>query len=814
MDESWMRVDALLQSALERPHAERDVFLREACGGDAALECEVRSLLDSYDQAGTFLERPAMEMDAAADPFVGRDISHYRIVERLGGGGMGVVYRAQDQRLHRFVALKFLAGEFADDPECISRFQREARAASALNHPNICTIYDVGDSDGHPFLVMEHLEGATLRERLTETRLPAERALLLGLEILDGLEAAHNAGIVHRDIKPANIFITSGGHAKILDFGLATGGGIAAGADSAIDQTGVGAVLGTAAYMAPEQARGEEVDQRTDLWAFGIVLYEMLSGTRPIAGIGPSADVPPAFANVIARCLEPDRERRYQHASEVRAALTKVRRVSGRRRRAWLTAAAIALLVATGLVAAEIGDIRQRSSGSARGPLIRSIAVLPLVNLTGDPSQEYLTDGLTDELITMLARQTSARVVSRSSVMRYKNTRPPTRDVARELGVDSVLEGSVTRVGDRVHITAQLVDAPSGTHLWAQSYDRSFDDALALPNELSRTVAREARLGASVLSPPRTVNPAAHDAYLRGRFIWFSPGSGGLEYFQKAVSLQPDYALAWAGLADAYVTQSGRTSPLQVMPLAGAAARKAVELDDSLPEAHLALAATLFYGDWDLKRAEVELLRALELNPNFAEAHHLHGYLLTVLDRNSEAIAEQRRSMELDPFARPWALGRAYVQTRQFDAAVQELRMRENARPGTMTRDLADAYWGAGMWHEWADEMAKRFRASNDEPSARTIERIFKRGGKVAAAEWLLSTIETRARNRYVSFNELALATARLERTDATMAYLERAYDEHYPFLILLKSQPLFDFLHHDERFLALLRKIGIPLSA
>jgi tetratricopeptide (TPR) repeat protein len=395
--------------------------------------------------------------------------------------------------------------------------------------------------------------------------------------------------------------------------------------------------------------------------------------------------------------------------------------------------------------------------------------------------------------------------------MRYKGTRLPTREVARQLGVDSVLEGSVMRVGDKVHITAQLIDAASDAHLWAQSYDRSFDDALTLPGELSRTVAREAGLGVSPPAQPRTVNPAAHDAYLRGRFMWFSPGSGGLEYFEKAVALQPDYALAWSGLADAYITAAGTKPPLQVMPLAAAAARKAVELDDSLPEAHLSLAASLFYGSWDLKRAQAELSRTLELNPNFAEAHHLYGYLLDVLDRKSEALAQQRRSMELDPFARPWALGRAYVYARQFDAAVQELRMRDDARPGTIRRDLIKAYWYAGMWREWVDETAREFRASNDETSAETIERAFGRGGKTAAAEWLLSTLETRAREHYVPFGQLAYATARLQRKDATLAYLERAYDEHYPFLITLKSDPMYDFLQHDERYLALLRKIYFP---
>jgi len=599
---------------------------------------------------------------------------------------------------------------------------------------------------------------------------------------------------------------------------LAKARGVTSGATAtANDETRVGAVLGTAAYMAPEQARGEEVDLRTDLWAFGIVLYEMLTGARPVTGMGPSADVPVPVASIIARCLEPDRERRYRNAGEVRAAITQVRLRSvasiAQRRRSWLTAAAIALLVGTGLVAAKIGDISDRWSGSGRGSVIHSIAVLPLVNLSGDPAQEYLTDGLTDELITMLARQTSMRVISRSSVMRYKNTRLAARDVARELGVDSVLEGSVTRLGDRVHLTAQLIDAASDTNLWAQSYDRSFDDALALPSELSRAVAHEAGLGASPVSPPRAVNPAAHDAYLRGRDLWFSPGSGGLEYFQKAVELQDDYALAWAGLAGAYITQAGKRPPLQVMPLAATAARRAVELDKYLPEAHLSLAGTLFYGDWDLKGAEAELSRALALNPNFAEAHHLRGYLFTVLGRTGDAIAEQRLSWELDSFARPWAVGRAFVQARQFDAAVQELRMRDQVRP-LLTGDLADAYWGAGMWREWAGEVARRFRASNDEPSAQAIERAFERGGKRAAAEWLLSRAETRARHQYVSFNALALATARLERADATLAYLERAYDEHYPFLILVNSDPTFDFLHHDERYLALLRKIGIPSSS
>ena len=836
MSDLWARVDSMLQSALTLPADERESYLRRACASDAGLERELRSLLASYEQAGSFLERPAIETAARAlaagqkhDPLIGSMVSHYRVLETLGGGGMGVVYKAEDTRLYRFVALKFLSDEFSRHPESLGRFRREARAASALNHPNICTLLDIGEYAGDPFIVMEYLEGATLKERVASGRLELEFIVKIGTEMLDALDAAHAAGIVHRDIKPGNIFITSRHHAKILDFGIAKVGS-AAGEQSA-GQTRSGMVLGTAEYMAPEQARGEVVDHRADLWTFGVVLYEMATGSRPVAGIGSRADVPPALERIVAKCLETDPSRRYQHAADVRADLAQLQRAIGSTsglgagpvtaptmhgRRLWRSAVAAGVLfaAAVGLVAFNVGGIKDRWSASAHTSRIQSIVVLPLVNRSGDSSQDYFADGLTDELITILARQTPLRVVSRTSAMQYKDTHRPIRDIARELGVDGILEGSVERTGNRVHMTAQLIHAASDTHVWAQTYDRPFDDAFSLPTELSKTIVREAGLAVSPAPSQRVVNPAAQDAYMRGRFLWFSndPNHQDMEYFKKAIELQQDYAPAWSGLSAAYIQSAQDPAALE---LARQAAREALRIDDSLADGHNTMAAIHFYADWDWDRANAESLRALELDPDSAEAHHLRGYILAALNHRDEALAEQRRSVELDGFARPWAFGRGLFYAHQFDAAVNELRLLDDARPGNGSTmlTLSEAYWVVGRWKESVDEIAKRFRVHHEDAAADAVRLAFDRGGRKAAAEWLLKDLESRSRTSHIRGWDLANATARLGWKDATLAHLEDAVREHTLGVVFLQVDPMFDFLHGDERYLALVRKIGLPLA-
>jgi eukaryotic-like serine/threonine-protein kinase len=785
-------------------------------------------------------------------------ISHFRIVEKLGAGGMGVVYKAEDARLHRFVALKFLPDNLAQDAQALERFRREARAASALNHPGICTIHDIGEQDGRAFIAMEFIDGETLRSHINGRPLPLEEILRMGIQIADALDAAHAEGIIHRDIKPANVFVTRRGQAKVLDFGLAkmvrTGiarEGVESG-EVADSMSIVGIISGTPSYMSPEQVRGDNLDARTDIFSLGLLLYEMATGRQafsgstggviieailtrspvPVRSINP--ELPAMLEEIIDKAMHKNIEQRYQRAADIRGDLQRLERGpdSG-----WRIAQADPGLTAKSTK--NDSQSRAETTGADSGTrrafrtervsrVIDSLAVLPFENATRDPENEYLSDGIAGSLINNMATVPKLRVMAQSTVFRYKGRGIDPQAVGRELNVRAVLTGRIMQSGESLRIGAELVDVATGSQLWGAQYDRKPGDIFSVQDDISTEISEKLRLKLTRAEKKRLTKRQTDDAeayrlYLKGRHHgnrWTEDGFyKAIQYFQEAAEKDPSYALAFSGVADSYVLLGWNSylPPKEAFPKAKMAAMRALRIDPDIEEAHTAVAAVLWLYDWKWEEAEAEFKRSLTLNPAYPTANHYYAEYVMTMGRQGEAIEKMKASQELDPLSLiiSGAIGWANYMNRRYEDAIEQLRRTAELEP-----NYSMTYWILGLilrkmgrYEQAIREGEKGMKLSGGSPliSAALAQTLATAGRRNEAIQ-ILDDLTKLAKEKYIAPYFLAGIHIGLGEEDRAMEYLEKSYEEHSHWLIYLHIDPSMDALRSDPRFQDLLGRVRLPL--
>ena len=856
--ERWEQIERIYHQALEQAPEDRAAFAADACAGDGELHREVVSLLASHDQAASFIEAPpedvvaGMMAEEQAQSMIGRTLGHYKIHSLIGAGGMGEVYRAHDTRLDRDVAVKILPEHSDGDPEAMRRFEREARAVAALSHPNIMAIHDFGTEEGVSYAVMELLEGETLRDRLKRSSLAWREAVKTGIAITEGLAAAHAKGIIHRDLKPENLFLTADGQVKILDFGIARIKHVVAPDTETLTATTTrpGLVMGTLGYMSPEQLRGETADAPSDIFSFGCVLHEMLSGHRPfarnttaemIAAIlneepSPLAEavkgIPEDLARVVEHCLEKRPADRFQSARDLAfdlksllgsgeiakstAAIATPRIHFTARPGTWIGIAAAVVTLALAASFYLIGG---------RNKTIDSIAVLPLVNLSGDANLEYLSDGIAESLINSLSQLPRLRVMARGTVFSFKGKEVDPRKVGQELDVRVVFTGRVALRGDTLNIQADLVNAADGSQIWGDRYVRKLSDILAIQEEITKHISEKLRLkltGAEQqrLTRRHTTNTEAHQLYLKGRHQWGKSNEEGLrksiEYYNQAIELDPTYALAYVGLADTYFILSNiYLPPKEAMPRSRAYAMKAVEIDDSIGEAHAALASVKTFYDWEWEEGERAFKQAIDLNPGYAPVHNQYGVHLVYLKRFEEAQSEMDRARELDPLSPYVHVGTVWpvLFARKYDQAIERLH-----RIIALNPEFANAHINLGWAYAWKGMNEEAIAAFD---KAKSLENIWQnlsalgyayaKAGRMDEARKVLAELRERARREHVSEYGLAMVYAGLGEKDRAIDELQKAYDARDEYMPFLNVDPFFDSLRSDPRFIGILRRLNLP---